>query len=669
MADLFSNIDHFVLSGNAARVKVVDFSNSGTFLKLGIKLVINDTEELYFTKDPDPTIKDLDAGKSGAIFNLTKYLVRKQYGHFTFPESDTPLVLHNIHDSVKVYAFRQSGIPSERITETSFIYFKAHQGKISRWREGKLLNEAKTFVDFLTETKQFLTWAPPIKDTDIYSPEKLYFLALQAGTYIARCRKTYKCGNTADIDLGVITATQYEVYELQCSYNQIITEDPYRVYKYEIWIDKVTGTTGNYVVEATVTETRTFVLRRKYESWARYFLFKNSLGVYEVIRTTGKVTSSADFKKTLTKITGAVDVETSLRLYDESQSNDDDNEIVYRVNSGNIDNPLTAAYFQELINSTDVYLLKGGEAYPINISDWKGTLWKDGQPYNSIELEIKHLLHDDFSSDFTAATPIPADFSNDFSIDFATVDGEVSDNDMESIAEAGADASATFLYINLAAETPEFGTGEWTLVTGPGNAVFVDTASPTTKVTVDAAGTYVFQWTVVFYRCVTSDTVTVHFTEPENDLYTFEYENGATNSKGDQIPDGWSLVNTENVITSVVDYNKLALKIKAETVSHYTFNVSHLLRTQPSDNQSLRISVKVSENTLVTNSCLLNIKVSDCAEDVLWSWNVATGIFTNEIVYSSGSNPYLSIALSLLSLTGNDIDKQIVIDWIKIEYL
>ncbi len=56
------------------------------------------------------------------------------------------------------------------------------------------------------------------------------------------------------------------------------------------------------------------------------------------------------------------------------------------------------------------------------------------------------------------------------------------------------------------------GTGTWTKISGPGNAIFTpDNQQPDATVTVDQFGTYTFGWTVVNSTCTSSDVVTVAF--------------------------------------------------------------------------------------------------------------------------------------------------------------
>jgi gliding motility-associated-like protein len=76
---------------------------------------------------------------------------------------------------------------------------------------------------------------------------------------------------------------------------------------------------------------------------------------------------------------------------------------------------------------------------------------------------------------------------------------------------AGADSGICGLSYPLGA-TPSIGTGQWT-VSGPGNAVFTNPASPTSNVTVNTFGDYTFTFTENNNGCIASDEVVVSFWE------------------------------------------------------------------------------------------------------------------------------------------------------------
>ena len=79
-----------------------------------------------------------------------------------------------------------------------------------------------------------------------------------------------------------------------------------------------------------------------------------------------------------------------------------------------------------------------------------------------------------------------------------------------SSAAAGPDQSlCDQIFFNLAATDPDFGTGTWSLLFGPGGGSFTDANDPTTTFTGAVPGTYVFQWTVSNGSCSNADQVRI----------------------------------------------------------------------------------------------------------------------------------------------------------------
>lgn len=95
-------------------------------------------------------------------------------------------------------------------------------------------------------------------------------------------------------------------------------------------------------------------------------------------------------------------------------------------------------------------------------------------------------------------------------------------------ADAGTDDTECSLTYTLAAN-PSFGTGTWT---GPAGSNFASANSPTSSVTVNAAGSYDFTWTeTTGVGCTSSDIVTIQF----SDIQYTEVVNNSTcgNADGD----------------------------------------------------------------------------------------------------------------------------------------
>ncbi|MFO7789539.1 MAG: PKD domain-containing protein, partial [Bacteroidales bacterium] len=82
---------------------------------------------------------------------------------------------------------------------------------------------------------------------------------------------------------------------------------------------------------------------------------------------------------------------------------------------------------------------------------------------------------------------------------------------------AGSDDVVCSLSTTLNASNPESGNdGYWEMQSGPGTATFTDDTDPTTNVTVDMYGEYVFAWTEQYLgnsSCATTETVTIGFYE------------------------------------------------------------------------------------------------------------------------------------------------------------
>ncbi|MES2628841.1 MAG: T9SS type A sorting domain-containing protein [Bacteroidota bacterium] len=88
----------------------------------------------------------------------------------------------------------------------------------------------------------------------------------------------------------------------------------------------------------------------------------------------------------------------------------------------------------------------------------------------------------------------------------------------QSVANAGVDTMACSLTTNMKA-FPSFGTGTWSLQSGPGSAVFANTHQATSPVSVNKIGTYVFKWVESNGNCpLSTDFVTILFkTQPVAD--------------------------------------------------------------------------------------------------------------------------------------------------------
>ncbi len=79
------------------------------------------------------------------------------------------------------------------------------------------------------------------------------------------------------------------------------------------------------------------------------------------------------------------------------------------------------------------------------------------------------------------------------------------------VANAGQEKSLCGMNTNLEA-VPSVGSGIWSVVSGPGNVVITNPTQPNSTVSVDAYGTYLFEWFENNQAgCISRDTVVIHF--------------------------------------------------------------------------------------------------------------------------------------------------------------
>jgi hypothetical protein len=85
---------------------------------------------------------------------------------------------------------------------------------------------------------------------------------------------------------------------------------------------------------------------------------------------------------------------------------------------------------------------------------------------------------------------------------------------INTIVDAGPNASVCALTYMLAGNNPAPLTGLWSLVSGPGAANFSNASAFNSSVTVSTYGTYIFRWSVTNTGCTVSSDVTITFDPP-----------------------------------------------------------------------------------------------------------------------------------------------------------
>jgi hypothetical protein len=385
--------------------------NSTSSLNAGYKIGINieksdETIKMEFPVDylsNDDITAGFDPNSSGVVEeDISEILKAESFGNFTFPDPNVFSRIHDIIKQFKVFLYEKPG--NVGIYSETYKYL---QGKLPDFVQGELNYQGKSVYDLIRENKMFLTFAPLQKTIDIYSPEKLYFLFIQAGTYSLVSKEYFYDGTTLITTRESFTATDFEIREFFVSYAKIHTNYD-KLLKYEIYLLDQEG--------SSVSEIRTFAIDYRYQNYARYFIFANDFGVYEVLRTIGKATKTLQVDKSFVNIplpSNFTELSWGQKQISESDL------ATYKVNSGYLPDKYWADWMKTFLRSPEVYWLKKGHAYPVIILPSKNPTAIDGD-YNPFqEFELVHSIQDDFTEEFDAHYPIlSGDFDIDFDVDF-----------------------------------------------------------------------------------------------------------------------------------------------------------------------------------------------------------------------------------------------------------
>jgi hypothetical protein len=344
-------------------------------------------------------------------YDLSRVLYSDITGHFTFPEDGVRHLHSIIHKYYLQLSFIGDNLPNESLVRDQ--YFHVLPGKIPQTKEKALNTNNTSIYAELASTKRFLSYGPLTKTTDLYSPEKLYFLFLSAqATATLKITERFTDSAPETRTLATFAADAYSIHEFSIGFQSIKQADygEKKLSQYDIWIENGSG--------GMVSEVRTYLMDYTYQRTARYFFFKNSFGVYELFRSTGDAVKSNKIDKDFyTRVVHSkTDRDQSRKTVDIQQT------YSMMVNSGYLEDPLNFYYASEFLGSPDVYWLKNDRAYAIQVESSDNNISKTDID-NLHEFEFLVTLDDmddTFYTEFLPGSELPVlgDFNDDFSDDF-----------------------------------------------------------------------------------------------------------------------------------------------------------------------------------------------------------------------------------------------------------
>lgn len=357
-----------------------------------------------------PIIDDPDAYFTTDISEL---LQEEKTGHFTIFLTTQYFAMQDIIN------FYELKVNNNVIGGTAYSNeFMVLQGKAPDYYLATLNELGYTFFHYWCYLRKFFfTFAPRTKTIDIYMPERLYLYNYDLyQNYFAKIVFTiYYTDNTSetkyinrdesitDVDL------QTKILEVNVSFLALPFNTEKTVKSYRVYLAKEDGQQSS--------EMYYYNVNYNYQRYARYFLFKNRLGVYEVLRTTGKLSAWSNIEKSYVQIDKDINYVSDYRKDKQINVN---STYPVEINTGFIEKGWEE-YFLEFLESDDVYWLKKGKAYPVAVQKTKMLIKKDGENINSHTFSLTVTNTDDeLYTDFTfdPDVPITGAFSFDFNEGF-----------------------------------------------------------------------------------------------------------------------------------------------------------------------------------------------------------------------------------------------------------
>lgn len=217
---------------------------------------------------------------------------------FEWPESDVDFIFARA-SAIFPWYFRfgekwgDADYKALTLSDTYYVML----GGVSWMQQAKYNYEGSSYWAKLEYNKYFLSWAPMTRIIGPAEPVKLYFVNHTAATSLKLKAKLYSATTnetiTIDTIAGVADKAMYEMVlsPAKVGYAGLAGQT---LVKIEAWIDNES--------DIRISEIRTFILDYSRYEHTRYFIFRNSLGAFEVLRSTGLMTKSNEYNREMAAI-------------------------------------------------------------------------------------------------------------------------------------------------------------------------------------------------------------------------------------------------------------------------------------------------------------------------------------------------------------------------------
>jgi hypothetical protein len=212
---------------------------------------------------------------------------------FEWPESDSDFIFARAGAITSWYfKYGERWADGEYSALQNSDTYYALYGGVSWMQQAKYNTDASNFWAKLQYNKYFLTWSPLTRHIGPEEPVKLYFVNHTGATTLTLKAKLYTASANSTITVDTVTSiadkTVWEMILSPAKVNYTGLSDE-TLLKIEAWIEDESN--------VRVSEIRTFILDYNHYEHTRYFIFRNSLGAFEVIRSTGLMAKSEDINR------------------------------------------------------------------------------------------------------------------------------------------------------------------------------------------------------------------------------------------------------------------------------------------------------------------------------------------------------------------------------------
>jgi hypothetical protein len=262
--------------------------------------------------------------------------------------------------------------------------YAVNGGFSSIYLKNYIASGKKFYADFVLADKKFLSWAPDKKLT-WNQHDFLFWVSLMSGYAYYKIVLTFNDATTEEIDSEQALVSIYKLAYINTSFLANSLD------AYETSTKKIVSYTVQVfnASDVAITEAKTYYIDRTTYNFGRQFIFRNSLGGYDIIYLKGISENTNEIQRTV----GYFQTKDAISFSEFNET--------YKAASGFLVthyNDLGAAqrYITELFTSKEIYEIVGREIIPIISESNKVLIKRDNEFLFSFAFEYRYAQIDSY---------------------------------------------------------------------------------------------------------------------------------------------------------------------------------------------------------------------------------------------------------------------------------